>query len=237
MQAPSAKPQLRSAVVGARGFTLLELLAGVALFALLSAIVLSGIRLGVRSWDAAAAKTSASEEVRVVHTLLRRQLAGALPLASTRAGSWVLQFEGDARSINFVSEFPAYVAGGGAQAVRLSARERHEEIQLVLEWVALHAPEDAPPEDDAVLVRNLKKVEFSYFGSVDNNVAPRWRDEWSGVRQLPELVKVSITGGDGARWPALVVPLPVNTVRFFKNPQHGTADPYASELEEEAGDS
>lgn len=201
-----------------RGFTLLELLAGIAVFALLSILVLSGIRLGMRSWEAAADRSAENEQIRIVHRLLRRQLTASLALAASNTGRWRLQFEGDPTSLRFVTEFPAYVAGGGAQMVTLTAENQGRNRRLMLRWWPLHAARDASPQDDAVLLPDLSDIAFAYFGAGDQNALPRWHDRWSEMRVLPQLVRIRITGASGRPWPSLVVPLKVDAVRFYLSP-------------------
>lgn len=201
-----------------RGFTLLELLVGIALFAMLSTLVLGGIRLGIRSWDAVAERSADSEQIRIVHQLLRRQLTGSLALAASSSGRWLLQFEGDSKSLRFVTEFPTYVAGGGAQMVILAAENNGGTKRLLLRWWPLHAADGAAPQDEAVLLPDLSNVEIGYFGAVDQNALPQWRDHWSGMRHPPQLIKIRVTNHAGISWPPLVVPLKVDAVRFYQSP-------------------
>ncbi len=216
---PSATPP--SAPQSVRGFTLLELLAGMAVFALMAGIVLGGIRLGVKSWDAAAQRSSTVDEMRVVHTLLRRQLASALPLASSRAGGWDLVFEGEAQSVRFVSELPGYVSGGGIHFVTLELSPGPEGNDLVLRWRPLHALDADGPPDQAVLVKNVAHLRLQYFGARARNALPEWRDSWRGLRTMPRLIRIALEQEDSGAWPELSVALEVDAVRFITSPQSG----------------
>ena len=199
-------------VRASRGFTLLELLVGMAVFAVMAAIVLGGIRLGVKSWDAAAERSEAVDEIRVVHGLLRRQLSSALPIATSRAGSWNLVFDGDAGSVRFVSELPGYVSGGGIHFVTL---ELAGGADLVLRWRPLHALDTEAPPDEVVLARNVGKLRFRYFGARTRNALPEWLESWGDSRTMPRLITISVEQESGEMWPELAVALEVDAVRFI----------------------
>ncbi len=220
-QGGSDKGQRGSAHRCSAGFTLLELLVGMAVFAVMAGIVLGGIRLGVRSWDAAAERSASVEEMRVAHALLRRQLSSALPLAASRAGGWKLVFDGSAQSVQFISELPGYVAGGGVNLITLEVAETMEGKNLVLRWRPLHAIDADAPPNEAVLARNISDARLDYFGARERGALPEWRDNWRDSRTLPRLIKLSLRGKQGEIWPELMVELGVNAVRFVSSPASG----------------
>lgn len=205
------------------GFTLLELLAGMAVFAIMAGIVLGGIRLGVRSWDAAAGRSDATEQIRIVHGVLRRQISSALPLASSKSGGWSLEFEGGRDALHFVTELPGYVTGGGIHHATVGTESDGKHQRLVLRWRPLHALDEEAPPEQAMLAENITNVRLEYFGARDRNALPEWRDDWRDSRTLPRLVKLSVVDEDGQAWPDLVVALEVDAVRFIASAESAGA--------------
>ena len=201
-----------------RGFTLLELLVGMAVFALMASVVLGGIRLGLKSWDAAAARSEAVDEIRVVHALLRRQLSSALPLATSHSGGWSLVFEGDSRSVRFVSELPGYVSGGGIHIVTLGMRPGEDGDDLVLSWRPLHALDENAEPQRAVLAHKVTEIRLDYFGARTRGALPQWSDSWRDSRSMPRLIRLALESGQKELWPELVVSLDVDAVRFITSP-------------------
>ncbi len=212
---PLTRPECSRRVETSRGFTLLELLVGMAVFALMAGVVLGGIRLGVKSWNAAAARSASVDEVRVVHALLRRQLSSALPLATSRAGGWNLVFEGNSGSVSFVSEMPGYVSGGGVHFVTLALDEGVDSDDLKLRWRPLHAVDADSPQDEALLARNLAGLRLQYFGARTRNALPEWRESWQDSRTMPRLIRLTLEQKNGDAWPELVVALDLDAVRFI----------------------
>jgi general secretion pathway protein J len=233
MRRASRGRRLSAPVQASRGFTLLELLVGMAVFAVMAGIVLGGIRLGAKSWDAAAERSESVDEMRVAHALLRRQLSSALPIATSRAGSWDLLFDGDAESVRFVSELPGYVSGGGVHFVSLELADGDGGNDLVLRWRPLHALDAEAPPDEAVLARNVGKLRFRYFGALTRNASPEWLDSWRNSKTMPLLVALSLEQENGENWPELAVALEVNAVKFITSEGDGTAPfPDAEQVDE-----
>jgi len=201
------------------GFTLLELLIGIAVFAVLATIVLGGIRLGLRSWDAADTKNAAVDEIRTAQAFLRRQIGAARPLAVVRSGKVI--FEGGRRDLVFVAEMPAYVGGGGMHFVNVGVEDGDGSKRLMLRWRPLHAFEDSGWPEEAELARGISRVTLKYFGALQRNALPAWRSSWREGKQLPKLVKLSVRDADGDDWPDLVVALDVDAVRFLSDADLG----------------
>src|SRR5207245_763424 len=69
----------------ARGFTLVELLVALTLFALLATVLSGALRLVGRSWEGGEAKVAQLDEMRQAQTLLRSQIASLFPQRMPKA--------------------------------------------------------------------------------------------------------------------------------------------------------
>ena len=156
------------------------------------------------------------------------------PVEEGGRGERYALFYGTGETLEFVTPFPE-VGFGGLNLVRIEVVGGGEERQLLLsrwllhpdvleggngipEWGPLRGGHSTPagPADEAVrgffsqtvLVERLKAFSIGYFGAVDNEDEPAWRDEWESAR-MPERVTFVIEDADG-EWPEMEFPLPLD---------------------------
>lgn len=206
----------------ARGFTLLELLVAITVFALLTAILVGGFRFGARVWEQAEATSSQVIEIESAYALVRRMIATALPLtAASEDGEVHVDFFGTTNSISFVAPAPAQAFVGGLHTIsllRVPAPSAAEGVRLVLNVRAYVPSEDVfTPrrrrrtndrlDKSIVLVDRAAAVDFLYFGGDDADPTPRWQTTWVDRSTLPLLVAVRVrfASNDRRLWPDLLV--------------------------------
>lgn len=182
-----------------RGFTLVELLVALVVFALIGALVAAAVRAGLGGARRMEAHAERLEEVRLSQSFLRRQLGRIEPAFWRDDERRGLAFVGAADHVDFIAEASPQL-GRGAHAFRLSRAPDGIELR----W-APSAPdaegfafERAPRR---LLVEGLGAVRFRYFGAAEPGQPPAWRDAWTG-RAPPRLVRIESTAED---WPPLVV--------------------------------
>lgn len=170
------------------GFTLIEMLVALALTALLALGIGQATGTVAKAWRAVSAPIGADPAV--VTAFLRRQIAGALPLAPDAAG-----MVGTLDRLEFL---------GGAPAAALPPRLHRQRIELRRGklggelWYVWTAAEARLPRE-RLLVRGVRAMTFAYAGG--NGV---WQPSWSEAASLPEFVRLSLKVGD-EDWPNLVV--------------------------------
>ena len=196
---------------GARGFTLLEVLASLALLALLMVGVYSGIRTTTVSVRAGTALIERSDQIRSAQQFLRRELAQSLsqPLGHTARGDPVV-FVGTAREMRYVAPLPGYLGQLGPQLQRLrlvddGAGDSRLELSLALLSPDGRAP--LPLGEPQVLLDHILDGSFSYTGLDRNGAATGWSQTWVDGQQLPQLVRVALRVRGTESWPQLQVPL------------------------------
>ena len=156
------------------------------------------------------AMSERNERIRAVSQFLRQRIGGAQAIAfGLDAGSGqALRFAGDAHSMRFVAEQPAYLGRGGPQLHVLQARDAGQwrlevGFQLLRGSVAL--PAARPPEP---LAEALADVEFAYRGLAADGRPGPWEPTWATPQALPVQVRVRIRDARGP-WPDMVVALPL----------------------------
>ena len=96
----------------AGGFTLVELLIAFVLVALISILLFSGLRLGIRSWEGVETSTEFNAELRLAHDFLIRVLSQSQPITLTLDAEPYLLFTGDGQNLEFVAPLSEQVYPG-----------------------------------------------------------------------------------------------------------------------------
>jgi general secretion pathway protein J len=192
---------------GEAGFTLVELLVALALFSLLCTLLFGNVRFGMRAWQYGAAHAEQVDHTLVVQGVLRRIIEEAYPLfvAGDSAHPHV-DFNGKLTSLDFLSSAPTAAGAGPRYRFLVTADKVGGKADLV---IASH-PELVSAEDAnmrTVLLADIERVEFSYFGATLSDSAPQWRNEWLQQAAVPQLVRVRtwFPAHDGRTWPDLLV--------------------------------
>jgi hypothetical protein len=186
------------------GFTLVEALVTLSLFALLSVLLFGGVRFADRSVSLGTAITARAADLVAAEGFLRTQLAAAQPLM--RAGrdqKPVVAFNGASDHLDLVILPPVYLARGGFHLLSLSSDGR----ALIARW-RLTSGENEPDmsaERPTVLLENVESVSFSYFSVGDRDHSAAWHDHWQDASVLPDLISVKIVFSDGREAPELIV--------------------------------
>lgn len=196
---------------GARGFTLLEVLASLALLALLMVGVYSGIRTATVSVRAGTALIERSDQIRSAQQFLRRELAQSLSqtIDHTPQGEQRV-FVGSAREMFYVAPLPGYLGQLGPQLQRLQLVDDGAGGSRLELSLALLPPDGRPPlplGEPQVLVDHVLDGSFSYSGINGAGEAQGWSQTWGDGRRLPQLVRIALRLSGNEAWPQLQVPL------------------------------
>ena len=116
----------------AGGFTLVELLIAFVLVALISILLFSGLRLGIRSWEGVETSAEFNSELRLARDFLARVLSQARPITLTLDAEPYLLFTGDGQNLEFVAPLSEQVGIPGLYLLRLGLEAGREGGSLVL---------------------------------------------------------------------------------------------------------
>ena len=196
------------------GFTLLELLVAISIFALLSVMMYGGLNFGVRAWERVGEADTRQSDVQLVQNLLRRAFAEVQPVEIGGPRRRLrLAFEGGRDGVVFVGPMPAYLGPGGHYLIGLEVEGAGAEKALTLRWEVFREERPDLEFTDAaereVLLLGVRGLRLRYFGAEDAALSPQWRPEWRNVETLPRLIRaeVEFDPGDRRLWPELIVAL------------------------------
>ena len=197
-----------------RGFTLIELMIALSLFALMSAVLFGSLQLAGRTWDAGEAKAEANAGMRLVGDYLRGQLSAQHPQRMRKIAEFPLLFGGTREELRFSAPMPGRVGVGGMWYYRLAVVEAagKGKSALVLERMVPDVNGATMPDfntaERSVLADDVTSLKIGYLGrdrGASFDVVPTWRDRWDDPQVLPVLIKVEVAPRVGLAWPPLIV--------------------------------
>jgi len=195
------------------GFSLMEVLAALALLALLLVGVYSGIRTATHSVRAGSAAVERLDAVRSAQQFLRRELAQAMTQQLGKNDKdEAIFFKGDAHSMSFVAPLPGYLGKLGPQAQTLELVDNGKGGQRLEVRFALLPPSGEPlqPGPPQVLLDDVREGGFRYRGVDDRGRVGAWRTDWPAGDRLPQLVRIDLRLAGTDYWPQFTVPLRVD---------------------------
>lgn len=175
------------------GFTLIELLVALALSALVSMVLLHGIRLAATGLDRHTRLSERLDARQSLDDLLRRTLGSAAAIPRGAGG----QFTGAPTSVAFL----AIAEDGGPGLYRVALGLERGTLVLRRE---LAAPQGDPRAASSILASQVRQFRLAYFGADATSATPTWHDSWQQLALLPLMVRVVLDDGDPPRPPLIV---------------------------------
>lgn len=209
------------------GFTLLEVLASMALLALLMVGVYSGIRTATSMVRAGSVMIERNDQVATAQQFLRRELTQSLAqtIGLDASGASIV-FAGTAHEIRYLAPLPGYLGKLGPQLQRLQLVEDGTgglRLELSLALLPPDGQRPLPLGTPQVLVDHVASGAFSYSGIDASGRPVAWTQTWPDRQQLPRLVRVTLRLRGNAAWPELLVPLRVTSTTPFGLPAGAAA--------------
>lgn len=183
-----------------RGFTLIEVLVALALTALVSLILLHGIRLAAAGLDRHTRAAERLDARQSLDTLLRRTLGSAISEPRIAGGT----FAGRPDAVAFLGI--AEDGGPGLYRIDLALDPRRRDRALILRR-RLATPAGDPREATSVVATGVRTFRLAYFGADGGDATPGWHDSWQQLAILPSMVRVILDSDRDAPRPPLIVRL------------------------------
>ncbi|MGZ8362371.1 MAG: PulJ/GspJ family protein [Caulobacteraceae bacterium] len=182
------------------GFTLVEMLASLAIIAMISLMLFSGVGSGRRVWERLESNRASGESVETAQALLRNSLERAFAATRFDASAPYTDFTGKQAAISFFAPTKTgdSTAAHTRQQVELNARG---------ELLAVRQDADGRAIGQQVLITGVQAVDFAYYGATTFAPQPQWRTLWNQQAAPPELIRIraSFFPGDRRRWPDLLI--------------------------------
>lgn len=188
------------------GFTLLELLIGLALLGFIMALLFGGFRLAVDSWDAVETHAQRTADDHATLAFVRRVLGSAQPLRLARLPEQPLAFAGQPDRVVLVAPLTEQV---GPRTIALAIDRQTGEGSATSPALRLVLREGPPPYaagdlldplaavGDRTLIGDLQDADFAFFGAARPGEPARWHAVWGNAAQLPALIRMRLTRREG----------------------------------------
>ena len=188
------------------GFTLLEILVALVVFAFLLIGLNQGARTGYALWNSQTRRIGETEELDATARIMRSLLTGIpiLPATVSDTAPQAIAITGEVDRLAFVGDLPTGLGTTRRADITLTLHAG----RLVLSW-APHRHEEAGVASVAAteteLIQGVERLELAYFGVVSPGQRPLWHAQWAGPG-LPLLIRARLRfpRSDGRRWPDLV---------------------------------
>jgi len=185
------------------GFTLLEVLAALAVLGLILAALSVGLRFGQQALLTQTRDTAIENQISPVDATLRALVARAWPGAvGTEA-----RFEGAARVLSFRTMMPESLSAQRTRDADVTIGVDPEH-RLYLAWLPWYrnwiVPKPLPQRID--LLSNVDHVEFAYWDPTLHLPPGGWVTAWVGT-SVPKLLRIRLvfTKDTGLKWPDIIV--------------------------------
>ncbi len=196
------------------GFTLLEVVVGAALAAMLGVMLLGGLRLGGRIMESAAERTTVATQLSATLGFLRSQIGQAQPVLHGEKGKETVVFDGRSDGVDFVTVSPLHISGQGFQLFSVRSASGPSAGRLIARWqpfsrIAAEAVSSVTAHE-CVLLDEIASAEFSYLGKLGG--VPTWQPRWQGRDGLPSLLRIRLNYAGQRQPDDLVVALRLGQV-------------------------
>ena len=193
------------------GFTLIEVLVGLTLLAMLATLIATGTQISGRAWNSAERRTTEIDDMDAVQGLIRRTIERAQPsFAAADPADMTIAFSGEPETLSLVTAQPGTQGNGPWARERFFVARSGKTRALFMSW-QVDAPaavtDQSAPVSEAMLLDRVRAVRFAYFGPPRTGEAPVWLQQWTDRDRLPDMVRVAVErdGANFAKWPELVV--------------------------------
>jgi len=188
------------------GFTLIEVILALTIFALMGGILYGAFSLGHSAVEKSEANSTRNQKQRVITELLGNYIRSTFPYKASVQDQTVF-FIGESDGVTFVSAYSQAMGGRGMAKIHLSKEEDADHrLALKVEETApvrISAEAGAAGQSHGLLLQgDMRELRFAYLDPQAED--EKWEDRWDGGerRMLPRAVGISFldANGETVRW-------------------------------------
>jgi general secretion pathway protein J len=191
-----------------QGFTLIEVVLALSIFALMGAILYGAFSLSHSAVEKAQANFERNQKLRSFTDLLGSYIRSAYPYRQS-AQQTAIFFDGQEDQLTFVSSLSLAMGGRGMSKVRIAWVEAEQgegpiqlEEQVPVRFNAIEAYEADALRSDVVVQERVKELRFDYLDPKSED--EKWEERWDGGEKLalPRAVRLTYRNLEGkeVRW-------------------------------------
>jgi len=172
------------------GLTLVELLVVLAVLALTSGLLMTGLHSAAEGWPRLVRSNADNEDRQAARRMLTHLLTQIYPARLDRAAGGLVQFGGEHDRMDFLA--PLARRFGTDDVVRYSLRFRDDGLHLAwrLDRKAAAGEENLNPPASEETIADWREGAFAYYGAAEADGETRWWTSWKERKALPLLVRV-----------------------------------------------
>ncbi|MGY6588979.1 MAG: prepilin-type N-terminal cleavage/methylation domain-containing protein [Wenzhouxiangella sp.] len=214
---PGSKSGTLSRLGRESAFTLVEVMLAISLVGIIMALAYGGFQASVRATTSGEALIEETNQLRVTHQFVRRQLslAQSLIIEESEEDEFQVRFEGERDRVRFVAPMPGYLSFGGPYVQQLSIERGREGYELVFYFAMLNGyePGEIEASEGIVLLENLRGGQFLFLGQDEEEMDTFWDEFWEETDRLPLAVILDLDLGrvNGLVWPELFAPVMIDS--------------------------
>jgi type II secretion system protein J len=192
-----------SLVGSERGFTLIEVILALTIFALMGAILFSAFSLGHRAIERSEVHFERNQKMRSLDDLIAGYVRSSYPYRDS-AQDPAVYFRGEPEALSFVSSYSLSMGGRGIALIRLAwdGREGGEGVVTVEEEVPVRLNEqegsaELGQRNSVVVQEGVRRFQLAYLDP--QNFDEQWEERWDAKekRALPRAVRVTYRAAGG----------------------------------------
>ena len=188
------------------GFTLIEVVLALTIFALMGAILYGALALGQKAVERTQVSFEKNQQLRAFADLMGSYVRSSHPYRATPQDP-AIYYQGEEQQLSFVSASSLALGGRGMALVRVSWQEgeRGEGALTLSEELPVRLGEDGGiggQRNSVVLREGIKQLRFTYLDPQSDG--EQWEERWDAAERkvLPRAVRLSYRtdAGKEVRW-------------------------------------